>query len=109
MRGECVQLLALTCSTAKDFEPIDVAPLVRVPNLQFLCFNTWNKTRLRPVKPRDLAPLVEAPVPRELEIVGNPILETEAAAIQAGLPSWDDLLSLPKPRPLPSWRLLAWP
>ncbi len=102
-------LKALTCFTARDFEPIDVAPLVRVPNLQYLCFNTWNKERMRPVKPRDLAPLVEAPALRELEIVGNPLLETEAAAIQAGLPSWDELYLLPEPRPLPPWRLLAWP
>jgi hypothetical protein len=103
------QLKALSCFTAKDFEPVDVTPLVRVPNLQFLCFNTWNKYQLRPVKPRDLAPLVDAPALRELEIIGNPLLETEAAAIQAGLPSWDDLYLLPEPRPMPPWRLLAWP
>jgi hypothetical protein len=104
-----VQLKALTCFKAKDHEPLDVAPLARVPNLQFLCFNTWNKNRMRPVKPRDLAPLAEAPVLRELEIIGNPLLETEAAAIQAGLQSWDELYLLPEPRPLPAWRLLAWP
>lgn len=103
------QLKALTCFTAKDLEPLDVAPLTRVPNLQFLCFNTQYKIRMRPVRPRDLAPLVEAPVLRELEIVGNPLLETEAAAIQAGLPSWGDLYLRPEPRPLPLWRLLAWP
>jgi hypothetical protein len=103
------QLQHLTCLTAQDFEPIDVAPLARVPGLQFVCFNTWNKHRMRPVKPRDLAPLVDAPALRELEIIGNPLLETEAAAIQAGLPSWDDLYLLPEPRPLPAWRLLARP
>jgi hypothetical protein len=104
-----VQLKELTCFKAKDHEPLDVEPLTRVPKLQFLCFNTWNKTRIRPVKPRDLAPLVEAPALRELEIIGNPLLETEAAAIQAGLQPWDDLYLLPEPRPLSAWRLLAWP
>lgn len=99
----------LTCLTAKEHEPIEVTPLSRVPGLQYVCFNTWNKHRLRPVKPRDLAPLVEAPVLRELQVVGNPLLETEAAAIQAGLPGWGDLHLLPEPRPLPPWRLLAWP
>ncbi len=104
-----VGLPHLSCFTARDHEPLEVTPLVRVPKLQFLCFNTWNKTRLKPVRPRDLAPLVEAVSLRELEVIGNPLLETEAAAIQAGLPSWDDLYLLPEPRPLPPWRLLAWP
>jgi hypothetical protein len=99
----------LTCLTAKEHEPVEVAPLTRVPGLQFVCFNTWNKHHLRPVKPRDLAPLVEAPALRELRVVGNPLLETEAAAIQAGLQGWGDVHLLPEPRPLPSWRLLAWP
>ncbi len=103
------QLTALTCFIAQDHEPIDVTPLARVPGLRFLCFNTQHKLRVRPVKPRDLAPLVEAPALCELEIIGNPMLETEAAAIQAGLPSWGDLYLLPQPRPLPAWRLMAWP
>jgi hypothetical protein len=103
------RLQHLTCVTAKDFEPLDVAPLVRVPGLQFVCFNTAFKQRLRPVKPRDLAPLVDAPALRELAILGTPLLATEAAAIQAGLPSWDDLCLLPEPRPLPPWRLVACP
>jgi hypothetical protein len=80
-----------------------------VPRLQYLCFNTWNKSRMRPVVPRDLSPLVEAPALRELEVIGNPLLETEAAALQAGLPSWGDLYLRPEPRPLPPWRLLARP
>ena len=99
----------LTWFTAKDFLPIEVTPLTRVPKLQYVCFNTWNKHRMRPVKPRDLSPLVEATALRELQVVGNPILETEAAAIQAGLPGWDDLYLLPEARPLPPMRLLAWP
>jgi hypothetical protein len=46
---------------------------------------------------------------REVQVVGNPILETEAAAIQAGLPGWDEMYLLPEARPLPPMRLLAWP
>jgi hypothetical protein len=103
------QLQNLTCLTVKDHEPLDVTPLTRVPKLQYLCFNTWNKSRLRPVAPRDLSPLVEAPALRELEVIGNPLLETEAAALQAGLPSWGDLYLRPEPQPLPPWRLLARP
>lgn len=103
------RLAHLSCLTVRDHEPLDVTPLTRVPGLQYICFNTWNKTRLRPVKPRDLAPLVEAPALRELEVIGNPLIEGEAAAIQAGLPSWDDLYLLPEARPLPPWRLLARP
>jgi hypothetical protein len=99
----------LTCVTAQDFEPLDVAPLVRVPGLQFVCFNTGFKTRVPPIKPRDLAPLVEAPALRELEVLGNKLLTIEAGAIQAGLPFWDDLYLLPEPRPLPPWRLVACP
>lgn len=99
----------LTCLIVRDHEPLDVAPLAQVPKLQYLRFNTWNKERIRPVKPRDLAPLAEAAALRELEVIGNPHLETEAAALQAGLPSWGDLYLHPDPRPLPPWRLLAWP
>ena len=102
-------LSRLTCFTARDHEPVDVTPLTRVPGLQFICLNTWNKPRIRAVTPRDLSPLVEAASLRELEVLGNPLLETEAAAIQAGLPSWDERFLLTESRPLLPWRLLAWP
>jgi hypothetical protein len=102
------RLAHLTCLTVKDHEPLDVAPLVRVPKLQYLCFNTWNKERMRPVKPRDLSPLTDSTSLRELEVIGNPHLATEAAALQAGLMSWGDLYLRPEPRSLPPWRLLAY-
>ena len=103
------RLPRLTCLTIKELEPLDVTPLTLLPALQYLCFDTQFKIRLRPVPPRDLAPLTEAPALRELEVLGNPLLETEAAALQVGLPSWGDALLHPEPRPLPPWRLLAWP
>jgi hypothetical protein len=99
----------LTCLTVKDLEPVDVAPLVHVPKLQFIAFDATDKYRVNTVKPRDLAPLVESPSLRELFVRGTSVLETEAAAIQAGLPSWDDLFLLPEAPPLPPLRMIAAP
>jgi hypothetical protein len=104
-----VALPQLTCVTVQDLEPMDVSPLARMPKLQFLSLDASDKYRLHPVKPRDLAPLVESSSLRELFVRGSELLETEAAAVQAGLPSWDDVFLLPEAPPLPALRMIAAP
>lgn len=102
-------LKELTCLTVLDHEPTDVSPLARVPKLQFVSLDTWNRLRVRPPRPRDVAPLVESLSLRELFVRGSKVIETEAAAVQAGLPSWNDLYLRPEPRPLPPLAMRALP
>jgi hypothetical protein len=99
----------LTCLTVLDHEPIDLKPLARIPKLQFLALDTWNRTRIHPVKPRDVSVLVDSASLRELFVRGNKIIETEAAAVQAGLPSWYDLYQRDTPRELPPLKMRAVP
>lgn len=99
----------LTCLTDKEFEPLDVAPLARVPKLHFIRFDTQSKHRLVPVKPRDFSPLSEAPHLRELQVEGCPPVMTEVAAVNAGLLPWDDLFLRSEPRKLPPLRLVLAP
>jgi hypothetical protein len=105
-------LRELTCLTvnAKNYgeperQPRDVSPLARLPQLHYFKIGPeyW------PDMPRDYSPLAEAPALRELTVVNCPPVEMEVAAINAGLPSWDDLLLLPEPRPLPPLRMILAP
>lgn len=102
-------LRELTWLTDKEFEPLDVAPLARVPKLHFIRFDTQSKHRLVPVKPRDFSPLAEAPHLRELQVEGCPPVMTEVAAVNAGLQPWDDMFLRPEPQPVPPLRLVLAP
>jgi hypothetical protein len=104
-----VQLPELTCLTVHAEEPLDLSPLARVPRLQYLALDTRFQARIRPKRPRDVAPLIESPTLRELEVLGCPVIDTEVAAIRAGLPSWNDLLMRAEPRPIPPLKLRAIP
>ena len=99
----------LTCFTHKEFEPLDIAPLARLPRLQVLTFDTKFRARVVPVRPRDFSPLTDAPLLRELHVEGCPPVEAEVAAINAALPPWDDLLLAEQPRPQPPLRMIIAP
>jgi hypothetical protein len=103
------KLPQLTCLTVHAHEPTDVSPLARVPQLQFLSLDTMFTACLRPPKPRDVMPLVESITLRELHVRGSKVIETEAAAVQTGLPSWNDLYLRHEPRPIPPHKLRAVP
>lgn len=91
----------LSSFTCKADEPRDVAPLVRVPRLTFLSFDRCTKGRVVPIAPRDLSPLTDCPQLRHLHVPKDDPLASEAAAINAGLPSWEDHLLAETPRGLP--------
>ncbi|KAF0179335.1 MAG: hypothetical protein FD161_1434 [Limisphaerales bacterium] len=82
-------------------EPRDVSPLVRVPRLTFISFDLGHKRRVVPIAPRDLSPLTDCPHLRTLHVGEGDPLTSEAAAINAGLPSWEDQLLAETPRVLP--------
>lgn len=82
-------------------EPRDVSPLVRVPRLTYLSFDSSSKARVVPIAPRDLSPLTDCPQLRTLHVGKKDPLASEAAAINAGLPSWADQLLAETPRVLP--------
>lgn len=82
-------------------EPRDVSPLVRVPRLTFVSFDLGHKARVVPIAPRDLSPLTDCPQLRALQVGKKDLLASEAAAINAGLPSWEDQLLAETPRALP--------
>jgi|GEM_PF-1787071 len=102
-------LRELTCFACEEFEPVDISPLVRVPKLHFISFDSKFKTRLIPVKPRDFSTLIDAPNLRELHVNGCPPVMTEVAALNAGLPSWGDLLLRTESQVLPPLRLILAP
>ena len=91
----------LTCFTCNGFEPLDVAPLARLPKLQCATFATKFKYELNASTPRDFSPLGQSPNLRELHVVNCPPVDLEVAALNAMLPPWDDVFLAPQPRPLP--------
>jgi hypothetical protein len=102
-------LTELTCFTCKASEPLDIAPLTRLPKLLFASFDTRYKASLRAQRPRDFSTLIDAPQLREVVVEGCAPVKTEVAALNAGLPSWDDLFLLPEPRELKPLRVIVAP
>jgi hypothetical protein len=103
----------LTCLTVipeshrdPEMQPRDVSPLARLPKLHFFKIGPPHSFI---DMPRDYSPLAEAPALRELIVQNCPPVEMEVAAIQAGLPPWDDTFLLPEPRPLPPLRMIMAP
>lgn len=99
----------LTCFFCHADEPRDVSPLVRVPRLTFLSFDLGHKRRVVPIAPRDLSPLTDCPQLRSLKVGEGDPLTSEAAAINAGLPSWEDQLLAATPRELPPLKFAVAP
>lgn len=106
-------LHALTCLTVKvknhgdqEKQPRDVAPLTRLPHLHYFQIGPDHYGE---DMPRDYSPLAEAPALRQLVVQRCPPVEMEVAAINAGLPPWDDLFLAPEPRPLPPLRMIIAP
>jgi hypothetical protein len=89
-------------------QPLDVSALARLPKLEFVSFHqdTYSMDKS---SPRDYAPLAEAPALRELRVTGCPPVETEVAAINATLPSWQERFLAQEPRPTPSLRMVVAP
>lgn len=104
-----IALQELTWLLDKEFEPLDVAPLARVPKLRFIGFDTESKHRLVPVRPRDFSPLAEAPQLRELQVKGCPPVMTEVAALNAALLPWNEVVLRSEPRPLPPLHIVVAP
>jgi hypothetical protein len=99
----------LTWLAYQNGEPLDVTPITRLPRLAFVSFQSQHIYGLDQAKPRDYAPLAEAPALRELRVTGCPPVETEVAAINAGLTPWDDMFLAPEPRALPSLKMIVAP
>jgi hypothetical protein len=99
----------LTCFTYSGAEPLDVAPLTRLPKLQFAAFNSQHVYNLDKARPRDYMPLLDAPQLRELQVTGCPPVETEVANLNLLFPAWDELFLAPQPRPVPSFRFIIAP
>lgn len=89
--------------------PLDVSPLARLPKLLVAFFPYSSGFHLDVAGLRDYSPFVEAPALRELVVTGCPPVETEVAAINAGLPPWGDVFLRPEPRPLPPLKLIVAP
>ena len=102
-------LTKLTCFTCTAFEPLDLRPLVRLPKLQCVSFDTRFKHSLRVVAPRDFSPLGDAPMLRELHVEGCAPVEDEVKMLNTLLPPWDDLLLAVQARPLPPLRMIVAP
>ncbi len=94
-------LTALTCFTCSSFEPLDIAPLMRLPQLQFAAFDAQFQFNLRVIKPRDFSQFAEAPRLRELQVTNCPPVEEEVKTLNPLLLPWDDVLLAAQPRPLP--------
>jgi hypothetical protein len=99
------ELKELTCLSVTGDKPRDVTPLKLLPKLQFAQFGEAHK----PNKPRDYSPMAEAPMLRELVVLGCPPVEMEVAAINAGLAGWNDLLFADQPRPLGPFKMIVAP
>jgi hypothetical protein len=101
---------ALTALHYTGERPRDLRPLASLERLEFLHLHA-PPSFTRPEAPRDHMPLTEAPALRELIVTGCPPVEMEVAAINAGLPSWNDRLLAPNPPtvPLPPLRIVLAP
>jgi hypothetical protein len=96
-----VALKNLTCFTCAAFEPLDIAPLARLPKLQCATFDTRVKHRLNAIAPRDFAPFTDAPMLRELHVEGSAPVESEVKTLKSFLLPWDEVFLAAQPRPLP--------
>jgi hypothetical protein len=90
-------------------EPLDVAPLAQLPKLQVIGFKTSHDFAIDKVRPRDFAPLTDAPLLRELHVEGCPPVEAEVKTLNALLLPWDDVFLAATPRPLPPLRMIIAP
>ena len=97
-----IALDKLTCFTCGGFEPLDVSPLARLPKLYVATFNANYKFTVTAIKPRDFAPLTDAPALRELHVENCPPVEAEVRMLNSVLQPWDDVCLVEEPRPLPS-------
>jgi hypothetical protein len=88
-----------------DGQPRNVEPVARIPKLHF--FQIGPPLNVLKDMPRDFFPLANAPALRELVVLNCPPVEMEVAAIQAGLPPWDDLFLRPEPRAIPPLRVVV--
>lgn len=86
-------------------EPLDVTPLAQLPKLQCVHFRTQHKYAMDKMRPRDYAPLAEAPLLRELHVEGCPPVEAEVKNLNALLLPWDDALLAAPPRPMPAFQM----
>ncbi|MBI2924998.1 MAG: hypothetical protein HYY24_04745 [Verrucomicrobia bacterium] len=102
-------LQELTWFTCNAAEPLDVAPLARLPKLLFAAFITQHNFGIDHAPPRDFSPLTDAPQLRELRVTGCPPVDTEVAALNSAFAPWDDLFLAPAPRPLPPLRIVVAP
>ncbi len=100
------ELTALACN---GIGPLEVRPLTRVPKLQCLTFTGNYEFNLAKPPLRDYSPLADAPVLRELVVVGCPPVDEEVKTLRALLMPWDDVLLATKPRPVPPLRLVVAP
>jgi hypothetical protein len=100
--------MAVTAPNVHDPEgqPRDIAPLARLPKLHYFIIGP---DYVLFDMPRDYSPFAEAPALRELVVKRCPPVEMEVAAINAGLPPWDDLFLAPEPRTLPPLRMIVAP
>lgn len=102
-------LRELTWFSQEGAEPLDVAPLAQLPKLQCIIFQTSHRFGIDKVRPRDFAPLTEAPLLRELRVEGCPPVEAEVKTLNALLLPWDDVFLAATPRPLPKLRMIVAP
>ena len=79
--------------------PRDVAPLAALPEL------IW--ARFGGEMPRNYWPMAQAPKLCGLEAANAPVVQLEVEAVNATLRSWDEIFSLPEPRPRPPLRFVA--
>jgi hypothetical protein len=100
--------LTVACDSHTDpeMQPRDISPLARLPTLHYFKIGPEH-TYLD--MPRDYSPFTEAPALRELVIQRRPPVEIEVAAINAGLPPWDDLFLTAEPRTMPPLRMIMAP
>lgn len=99
--GPLVGLKDLTWVTLGGESPYNVRPLNQLPKLKYLHFPV-RSNHLYPAPPRDYTPLAEAPALRTLQVSSCPPVDVEVAAINAGLPPWDDQFLAAEARPVPS-------
>jgi len=91
----------LTCFHCSGFEPVDIAPLARMPRLQVATFDAYYQFAHNGPRTRDFAVFAESPSLRELHVKNCPPVEAEVQMVNTLLTPWDDALLAPAPRPLP--------